>query len=811
MLVASSLALPTTVPAATRQQQPATRVPYTAPVRFAAFNASLNRNSAGQLVTDLSTPNDQQAKNVAEIIQRVAPDVVLINEFDYDAQGTALRLFQRNYLGVGQNNALAATYPYSYTAESNTGIASGFDLNNNGAVVTQPGQPGYGDDALGFGVFPGQFGMALYSKYPIDTAKIRTFQKFLWKDMPGALLPDDAATPAASDWYAPEELAIFRLSSKSHWDVPITIGGATIHALVSHPTPPVFDGAEDRNGRRNHDEIRFWADYITAGKGGYVYDDKGATGGLAAGASFVIMGDQNADPNDGDSVDKAVNQLLDNPAVYTAVAPTSLGGPEQAALQGGANATHKSDPAFDTADFADTGTNPGNLRADYTLPSVTLRIVKAGVFWPKADDPLFRLVGVFTPSLPGGFPSSDHRLVWVDVTVPTTIGARVETPPVLDTNNRPNGEPLGDADDPAIYVHPADPAKSMVLGALKDGGLAVYDLDGKQLQAITSTNVRYNNVDLQYDFPLGSQKADIAITTDRRNDKLVIFRIISATRQLEEITDPALGRVFTANSDQDLIDQKTAYGIALYRSPLTNKYYAFITQRSSLPIAQLELSATSAGKVSWKLVRTITLPAPTGVEPDDVQSEGMVADHRNRVVYIAQEKVGIWKFDAEPNGSAQGLLIDKVYPDGGNLKADAEGLTIYNTANGTGYLLASSQGDSTFTVYTREGANTYLGSYRIGEVGGIDSVQNSDGADVVNVPLGPNYPSGLLVVHDGSNDPAVLEEDDGELENVSTNFKFVAWQDLATRFAPAPLAVDTASASPRAPGRTVVYLPVVAK
>jgi hypothetical protein len=288
-------------------------------------------------------------------------------------------------------------------APSNTGIPSGFDLDNNGTV-------GGGNDAFGFGDFPGQFGMAVFSRFPILRHRVRTFQLFLWKDMPGALLPDDPATPAPADWYSPEELAVFRLSSKSHWDLPVLIGGKVVHTLVSHPTPPVFDGPEDRNGRRNFDEIRLWADYVVPSRSRYLYDDQGGRGGLAPGASFVIMGDQNSDPLDGDSVPGAAQQLLENPRVNTSLTPTSPGGPEQAALQGGANLTHRSDPAFDTADFADVP-GPGNLRADYVLPSRDLRMLQARVFWPLSSDPLFRLVGVFP------FPTSDHRLVWVDVRV----------------------------------------------------------------------------------------------------------------------------------------------------------------------------------------------------------------------------------------------------------------------------------------------------------------------------------------------------------------------------------------------------------
>src|SRR5215207_8467850 len=227
-------------------------------VRFATYNASLNRNFAGQLVADLSTPNNAQAATVAEIIQRARPDVLLINEFDFVADGLAAQLFQDNYLSVPHNGAEPIVYPFRFVAPSNTGIPSGHDFNNNGVV----GGP---DDAFGFGFFPGQFGMAVYSRYPIIEEDIRTFQNFLWKDMPGAKLPDDPATPAPQDWYSPAELAVFRLSSKSHWDVPVAIEGRTVHFLVSHPTPPVFDGAEDRNGTRNFDEIRFWADYITPG------------------------------------------------------------------------------------------------------------------------------------------------------------------------------------------------------------------------------------------------------------------------------------------------------------------------------------------------------------------------------------------------------------------------------------------------------------------------------------------------------------------------------------------------------------------
>src|SRR5687768_5803356 len=317
----------------------ASAAPSGADVRFATFNASLNRPAAGLLTTHLSDPNvdDQfrrQAKNVAEVVQHVRPDVLLINEFDPLQNGDVgvspgpENLLRTNFLAVSQNGAPPIDYPYAFTAPSNTGVATGKDLNNNGTAVTTPGAPGYGDDAFGFGAFPGQFGMVVYSKYPILYDEVRTFRLFKWKDMPGNLIP----TP----FYSPDEVEILRLSSKSHWDIPISIGGKTVHFLVSHPTPPVFDGPEDRNGRRNFDEIRFWADYNTPGKSGYIYDDDGMHGGLKPGELFVIAGDQNSDPFDGDSIPGAIQQLLEHQLVNARHAPTSRGAVEAARLQGGA-------------------------------------------------------------------------------------------------------------------------------------------------------------------------------------------------------------------------------------------------------------------------------------------------------------------------------------------------------------------------------------------------------------------------------------------------------------------------------------------
>ena len=368
---------------------------------------SLNRNFAGQLIADLSTPANAQAATVAEIVQRIRPDVLLINEFDFDASGTALRLFQDNYLSVPHNGAAPIDYGYRFTAPSNTGIPSGFDLNNNG-VVAGP------DDAFGFGFFPGSSGWRSTRGFRSTTTTSGRSSSSAGRTCPARCFPTTRPRPPR-DWYSPAEQAVFRLSSKSHWDVPIEIGNKTVHFLVSHPTPPVFDGPEDRNGTRNNDEIRFWADYISPGqRSRYIYDDNGVRGGLKPGSLFVIAGDQNSDPLDGDSIPGSIQQLLDHPLVNTKVTPASPGAVEQNTLQGGANLTHRSDPRFDTADFADT--EPGNLRADYVLPRKNLQITDAGVFWPLMADPLFRLVGIFP------FPSSDHRSVWVDLAVPSYHG-----------------------------------------------------------------------------------------------------------------------------------------------------------------------------------------------------------------------------------------------------------------------------------------------------------------------------------------------------------------------------------------------------
>jgi endonuclease/exonuclease/phosphatase family metal-dependent hydrolase len=362
-------------------------------VRVATFNVSFNRPQSGQLIRDLET-GSREAQQVATILRTVRPDIVLLNEFDHDADGREVRLFQEQYLRAVNvaPDTLPLNLPHTFTDFVNTGEPSGLDLN-------QDGQSDGPQDAFGFGRFPGQYGMLVLSAYPIDTRAVRTFRKFLWRDLPDAAVPVDSKT--GQPWYPPEVWSRLRLSSKSHWIVPITVGEQTLHIVAAHPTPPAFDGPEDRNGRRNHDEIRLLRELLSDENRHWLSDDRGAVGGLPVHSAFVVCGDLNADPVDGSSYRHAIQRLLTHPHIQNPN-PISVGGRQATGRQGGINEQHKGDPAQDTADFSDR--QVGNLRVDYVLPSQNLQVVAAGIFWPAEDDRHFELMNC-----------SDHRLVWVDV------------------------------------------------------------------------------------------------------------------------------------------------------------------------------------------------------------------------------------------------------------------------------------------------------------------------------------------------------------------------------------------------------------
>lgn len=372
--------------------------PPLATVRVATFNVSLFRDAPGALVAELESGDSPHATAVAEIVQRVAPDVIVLAEVDHDAQGRAAQLLAERFVGVGPG---AIDFPDRFAPPSNTGVASGHDLDHDG----HHGGPG---DCLGYGHFEGQYGFAVLSRHPIRTAQVRCFGTLRWRDMPGARLPDEPSTPEPGDWYDARARERLPLSSKNHCDVPIEVpvaGGPArvLHLLVSHPTPPVFDGPEDRNGRRNHDEIRLWAEYI--GGAPWIVDDAGRRGGLDPSASFVIAGDLNADPVDGAGGGAAIAQLLQHARVVDP-RPASDGGAAWAAAQAGANAAQLGDPRLDTGDFPDDDEGPGNLRLDYVLPSADLKVVAAGVEWPAPGSPHAEALRWF-----------DHRPVWVDLAV----------------------------------------------------------------------------------------------------------------------------------------------------------------------------------------------------------------------------------------------------------------------------------------------------------------------------------------------------------------------------------------------------------
>lgn len=358
-------------------------------IRFATFNSALNRQEQGMLTKDLKL-DSEQGHNVAAIIQKVRPDVLCLQEFDYDPSGKTLELFMRDYLEKGDN---PIKYPYFIAFPSNTGVLSNTDINKDGKIALP-------EDGYGFGAFPGQYGFVILSKYPILKDQVRTFQKMKWKDMPNPLWPVDENGNQWFDQNAKEDL---RISSKSHVDVPIQIDKHVVHAIVAHPTPPVFDGKEDRNGKRNHDEIRLLKDYIEGES--YMIDDNSIAGGIKKDALFVVMGDMNADPQDGDSFDFAILTLLHSQKLNPEVTlgekvPTSKGSVEY-------NKTfkrnHKGDDAMDTNVFG--------LRIDYVLPSSNLNVIDSKVFWNEKEDK----DGILTYRKN----SSDHRLVWTDISFKT--------------------------------------------------------------------------------------------------------------------------------------------------------------------------------------------------------------------------------------------------------------------------------------------------------------------------------------------------------------------------------------------------------
>ncbi|NRQ32770.1 phytase [Nonomuraea sp. NN258] len=393
-----------------------------------------------------------------------------------------------------------------------------------------------------------------------------------------------------------------------------------------------------------------------------------------------------------------------------------------------------------------------------------------------------------------------------------SIDPQVETPALYDDEAGGNAN----GDDPAIWLHPSDSGDSVVAATAKEGGLYVYDLDGEQLQHFPAPAPpgpddepgRFNNVDVTYGFA----GRDLAVVSDRGRDTLRFYAISDG--RLTDVTDPAAPFVFNT-SQEEVNEARTVYGLAAWKDGTGT--YALVSRRHTTSIGLVKLLAKPGGKVGYQVIRTLDLPAsftlPNGqtwapcLEPGELaQVEGMVVDQQRDVLYAAQEDVGIWRMPAGLTGTP--VLVDKVKeygvpgvydPEteecapgadpgfgGAHLSADVEGLTIYHRENGKGYLLASSQGDDHFAVYRRESGNAFIGRFRIGADDGIDAVEHSDGAAVLNVPLG-DFDEGLFVAHDGAQTPAQPDRE-------STNFKFAEWDDIADEL---DLDVDTGGWNPR--------------
>lgn len=382
-----------------RAPQSGPHMPATAPLRVATYNVSLHDEDPGGLVARLEL-GSTEAQRIAAVLQRIRPDIVLLNEFDHDPDGRAADLFQHRYLEQPQpGGGEPLHYPHRYLAPANTGEPSGLDLDGDGSVGGEGRERG--NDAWGYGLHPGQYGMLLLSRHPIDADAARTFRLLKWSAMPGARRPVDPDTGAP--FHRDDVWEQLRLSSKSHWDVPVDTPLGRIHVLASHPTPPAFDGPEQRNLLRNHDEIRFWLEYLTPAPGqeAWLCDDAGRCGPLAPGARFVVLGDLNNDPHDGAGDHAVIEALIRHPRMLAHAPPRSAGAEAAALLDGGENAGHRGPHAHDTGRF---GPRVGNLRVDYVLPSTGFRLAGSGVFWPPPEHPDEVLAA-----------ASDHHAVWVDL------------------------------------------------------------------------------------------------------------------------------------------------------------------------------------------------------------------------------------------------------------------------------------------------------------------------------------------------------------------------------------------------------------
>lgn len=321
----------------------------------------------------------------------------------------------------------------------------------------------------------------------------------------------------------------------------------------------------------------------------------------------------------------------------------------------------------------------------------------------------------------------------------------VSVPPALETD--PVRSANDAADDPAIWIHPVEPSRSRIIGTDKQAGLYVYDLGGKVVQFLPDG--RLNNVDLRYGFPLGTDSVDLVAASERTRGGIALYRI-----------DPEDGRLVDVAAGPQLSGLPAIYGMCMYRSRRSGRYYVFASDESGL-VRQWELYE-GGGRVHMREVREFAVGS---------QAEGCAADDDSGALYVAEEGVALWRYEAEPDGGDRRVPVMRVgeHP---SLAADLEGVAIYYGAAGAGYVIVSSQGNNSYAVFERAGENRYLGSFAIGAnvADRIDGASDTDGIEVTSAPLGAAFPRGLFLAQDGRN----------TLPSASQNFKLIGWEAIAT-------------------------------
>jgi 3-phytase len=310
----------------------------------------------------------------------------------------------------------------------------------------------------------------------------------------------------------------------------------------------------------------------------------------------------------------------------------------------------------------------------------------------------------------------------------------------LETESAPA---TGDAaDDPAIWIHPSDATKSLILGTNKAGGLLVFGMDGKRKQYIEG--IKPNNVDVRSAYVRDGKAVGLAVASERLKNTLVAWTIDPETTLLTPL--PITG----------IKPAIEVYGFCLGKDSV-GALFGVITAKSGVA-EQWRLEPRDGGNtLAATLLRTEKLPG---------QCEGCVSDDENGVFYIGEETGGVWKLKAAPGGASKPTKIADVTPSG-VITPDVEGITLFTQPGNGGFLVVSSQGSNSFCIFERSGAHKYLGAFSITAESGKDPVTETDGVDVTHLSAGPGFEQGLLVVQD--------DENDGGRQN----FKLVPWQGIA--------------------------------